>query len=267
MAGDGQPPATPVSAGTLGSICRSVWSRAEFRFRNARSRSKSKLFSPAMDGNGFRAAPSFRDADLSGPSWGGNPRSSCGRPATAWPGLVLTRCFHQRELVHLAVRILYKQVVPRCGIGDRRVHLNTGSLPAHLLSLVNLLSARGDHFFLTLASYGPWGPLACFTALMRSSTLATSVSYFTTASLFSIETTACLTPFTSSSADCTAVAHEPHDMPLTSSVIVSSFACAPAGNRSEAIANPQTAHTSLRCILLSSRANYSTGTESQPRLR
>src|SRR5216684_3882878 len=96
-----------------------------------------------------------------------------------------------------------------------------------------------DHFFLTLALYGPWGPLACFTALMRSSTLAISVSYFTTASLLSMETTACLTPFTSSSADCTAAAQEPQDMPVTSSVIVSSLAGAAAGNRSAAIPGPQ----------------------------
>src|SRR5215813_10067465 len=99
---------------------------------------------------------------------------------------------------------------------------------------------------------------------MRSSTLATCVSYFTTASLSSIETTACLTPFTFSSADCTAAAHEPHDMPVTSSVIVSSFACAPAGNRSAAITDPKPAHQSLRCILSSSRADYSTATEWQP---
>src|SRR5436309_3512352 len=114
-------------------------------------------------------------------------------------------------------------------------------------------STRGDHFFLTLASYGPCGPLACLTALMRSSTLATSGSYFTTASLLSIETTASLTPFTFSSADCTAPAQEPHDMPVTSSVIVSSFACTAAGNRSAAIANPQNAHIFLRCISSFSR--------------
>jgi hypothetical protein len=47
-------------------------------------------------------------------------------------------------------------------------------------------------------------------------------------------------------------------MPVTSSVIVSSFACMPAGNKSAAIADPKAAHKSLRRILSSFRADYST---------
>ncbi len=81
------------------------------------------------------------------------------------------------------------------------------------------------HFFslLTLASYEAM-PFTSFTALIMSSTLALSGSYLTTASPLSRETWASLTPFTDSSADCTAVTQDPQVIPLTSSVTVASFA-------------------------------------------
>ena len=66
------------------------------------------------------------------------------------------------------------------------------------------------------------------------------------ASLVSNETLACLTPFTSSSADCTVAAQPPHVMPVISRITVSSFAATDSGiasmrNRSPATATDRSA--------------------------
>jgi hypothetical protein len=83
---------------------------------------------------------------------------------------------------------------------------------------------------------------------MRSSTLAASESYFTIASWFPKETSASLTPFTFSSADCTAVAQEPHVIPLISSVTVSSLASALVEKTSPLVSTTKAANNALRCI-------------------
>ena len=88
--------------------------------------------------------------------------------------------------------------------------------------------------------------MAAFAALMRSSTLAASESYFTSASWFAKETSASLTPFTFSSADCTAVVQEPHVIPLISSVTVSSLASALREKTSPFVSTTKAANNALR---------------------
>src|SRR5882762_9448292 len=83
---------------------------------------------------------------------------------------------------------------------------------------------------------------------MRSSTLAASESYFTIASWFAKETFASLTPFTFSSADCTAAAQEPHVIPLISSVTVSSLASARGEKTSPLVSITKAANNALLCI-------------------
>ena len=86
--------------------------------------------------------------------------------------------------------------------------------------------------------------------------MATSASYFTNASSFSLETSACLTPFTCCSADCTAAAQEPQLMPVTSSVTVASFAAICTGAKRTA-SNNATAAKMLRVFIPdTSGANY-----------
>src|SRR6187401_1251226 len=69
-------------------------------------------------------------------------------------------------------------------------------------------------------------PREFFTALIRSSTLGCSESYFTTASCVcrDIFIFVSFTPFTCSSADCTVDKQSPHVIPLICSVTVFSFA-------------------------------------------
>jgi hypothetical protein len=85
-------------------------------------------------------------------------------------------------------------------------------------------------------------PRASFTALIRSSTLTCSGSYFTTASWVSSETAASFTPLTAFSADCTVATQPPQVIPLMVRVTVSSFAGAvianPRETRSAATTNP-----------------------------
>jgi hypothetical protein len=104
-------------------------------------------------------------------------------------------------------------------------------------------------------------PRVSLTALIRSSTLTTSGSYFTTASLFCNDTLASFTPFTDSSADCTVAAQEPQVMPLISNVTVSSLAGAseanPAGTRSPVIRTP-TIKSALLFISITSRVKWIT---------
>jgi len=83
---------------------------------------------------------------------------------------------------------------------------------------------------------------------MRSSTFAASESYFTIASWFAKETSASLTPFTFSSADCTAEAQEPQVIPLISSVTVSSLASALGEKTSPLVSTTKAANNALRCI-------------------
>jgi hypothetical protein len=98
---------------------------------------------------------------------------------------------------------------------------------------------------------------------MRSSTLAVSESYFTTASWFAKETFASFTPVTFSSADCTAEAQEPHVIPLISSVTVSSLASALGENTSVPVSTTKTTNNALRCIWRPPTRDYIT-TESPP---
>src|SRR5260370_39694906 len=93
---------------------------------------------------------------------------------------------------------------------------------------------------------------------MRSSILAASKSYFTVASWFAKETCASLTPFTFSSADCTAVAQEPHVMPLISSVTDSSLASALGEKTSTLVSTTKAAKNDLRCISHTPTRDYIT---------
>ena len=102
-------------------------------------------------------------------------------------------------------------------------------------------------------------PRAFFTALIRSSTLTTSGSYFTTASFASNETLTSFTPFTASSADCTVDAQEPQVMPLIASATVASFAAAATGIKRTTRSNPRAAKIDLifvTAISTTSDADY-----------
>lgn len=98
-------------------------------------------------------------------------------------------------------------------------------------------------------------PRALFTALISSSTLTTSGSYFTTASFVSNDTLTSFTPFTASSADCTVDAQEPQVMPLTVRVTVASLAAREAANKSPTTHGVSAAKKLLLFISISSGAH------------